>query len=189
MKIVVFSPKGGVGKTSISNSLFIDLKLDYITNDTSIITKLHDNATLITGELPSFDKTLYDLGGFNTPFISKALREADRVIIPTINDYNSILKTLEVIDFVGDKKVTVIANMVDSQTDIEEITSPIKNRHPKIKIFPLKRSKAFKRALESGNSLTFIYEETGLSKHNYKSIYAQYENIIKEMKKWRKRRT
>jgi len=181
LRIAVFNPKGGVGKTSISHSLFIDLDYDYITNDTSIVTKMHDRANLITGELPLKKNTIYDLGGFITPFISKLLKSVDLVVIPCINDYNSIIKAIEVLDFVGAKKSIVVANMLDAKEDLQEISEPILKRH-KVKILPLKKSKAFKRGSESGNSLEYIYGETGLSKYNYKSVHKQYKKLLKELR-------
>ena len=183
MKIAVFNQKGGVGKSSLSYSFAKDLDYNYITNDESIIPNIYDKAKIELGEFKIINKCVYDLGGFKTPFIGKLLKSVDKVIIPTINDYNSLLRARDIIEYLEGKNCIVIANMIDSKQDLADITKAVQNTY-KVKVLPLKRTKAFKNGMESARSLNEIFNESGLTKHIYKSIQKQYKTILKEIKKW-----
>lgn len=180
--IVIFNEKGGVGKTNLAHSIARDLKWDYITNDASIVTSVYDKARFIDNKLPIEKNTIYDLGGFITAHVSDVLKKADKVVIPTICDYNALLKAIKVIDYVGVDKAVVVANMIDNPKELQEIQEVILKSHPTIKILPLKRSKAFRNGLEEGMSLLELSALNGLNKHTYRSVMPQYQAILKELK-------
>ena len=179
--LVIFNSKGGVGKSSNAFSIAKDLKMSIITNDTSIISNVYDDTRYIDKKMPIEKGTMYDLGGFTTRYITDILDVADLVIVPVNADYNALLKGLEVIKYVGYKRCLVIANMIETKKDLEEIEEVIKNEYKKISILPLKRSRAFKNGLENGKSINDI-SSAGLGKHNYKSLRKQYSEIIKYIK-------
>jgi len=181
--IVVFNEKGGVGKSNLSFTFAKDLQKPYITNDSSIVSSVYDNSHFTDKKLPIDKTAIYDLGGFLTRYITDVLDQARIVVIPTIADYNAMLKAIKVIDYVGSERAIVIANMIDKEKDFKEIEEVIRESYPDVKIFPLKRSKAFKNGLESGNSLRDLNNQSALNKHTYKAVTEQYENIIKELTK------
>ncbi len=181
--IVVFNEKGGVGKSNLSFTFAKDLNKPYITNDSSIVSSVYDNAHFTDKKLPVDPTAIYDLGGFLTRYITDILDQARIVVIPTIADYNAMLKAIKVIDYVGSDRAVVIANMIDKDKDFIEICEVIQESHPKVRILPLKRSKAFKNGLESGSSLRDLNDQSSLSKHAYRSVTDQYEKILKEITK------
>jgi len=186
MSIIVFSPKGGVGKTNISFSICVDVgEYSYISNDGSIVPRVYKNSKIITSRMPQNEKTVYDLGGFITPYIGEILKSEKilKIVIPVINDYNAILKAFELIDFLKDSKhkIIIVANMLDGKNDLLEISEAFNNRFKDLKIIPLKRSKIFKNGLLSGMSAKQMYLESKLNKHIYKSFFAQYERLLKEI--------
>lgn len=181
MKIAVFIQKGGVGKTNISFSLAKDLNMKYITNDTSIVASVYSNSAYYDKKIPLEDNVIYDLGGFITRYVQDILRNVDLVIIPTIADYNSMLKALDVIEFLNNnnKKHIIIANMIDNKKELYEIQSTINKTYPDTEVIEIKRTKALKFGLEHGMGFNEVFSSTALNKHVYKSISVQYKNLLK----------
>ena len=179
--IVIFNEKGGVGKSNLSFSIAKDLDKPYITNDSSIVSSVYDKATFTDKKLPIDKNAVYDLGGFLTRYITDILDKARVVVIPTIADYNAMLKAIKVIDYVGVDRAVVIANMIDKPSDLEKIKESILEAHPKANILELKRSRAFMNGLESGKSIRDLLNSSALNKHTYKAVALQYETILKEV--------
>ena len=183
--IVIFSEKGGVGKSNLSFTIAKDLDKHYYTNDSSIISSVYERSTYTDKKMAIDKDGVYDLGGFLTRYVTDVLDKASIVIIPTIADYNAMLKAIKVIDYVGVERAIVIANMIDKPQDLEEIQDVIMGKHPTVRVLPLKRSRIFKNGLESGQSARDINNASALNKHIYKAVIKQYENILMEISKWR----
>lgn len=182
MIISCVNTKGGVGKTSFSFSLAKDLgNLGYITNDISIVPNIYKRAKY-TKKVPLVDNVIYDFGGFIDDNVLSIIKESDQIIVPTINDYNAMLHTLHVLEEIYpiNKNIIIIANMIESEKDFKAIKEKILSKYDLL-IFPLKRSKLLKNALESGMSAKEIYKENKLSSHLYKNIYSQYKTILKRL--------
>ena len=107
MIITVYSLKGGVGKTSISLNLSVELKHNLIDNDpfggvTELLNKgkrkkigysVHEDEESI----PRARNTVYDFGGFKDDRTHPILAKSDVVIIPTLHSYADIKTTVSTI--------------------------------------------------------------------------------------------
>lgn len=180
--ISVFSPKGGVGKTSLSFSISKDLNLGYITNDMSIIIQKYKKSKYVRNKIPYRDDTLYDFGGFSDKNAEDIIRLSDLLLIPTINDQNSLLKTLDTIKkFNGTVEIIIVGTMIDNDKDKESIKKHIGAKYPNLRIIFVKRTKGFKNGMEIGYSLKDLFESSNLNKHRYKGIYKNYLKLINEI--------
>ena len=179
--IVVFNEKGGVGKTNLAFSIAKDLNRKYITNDSSIVTNVYSNSEFVEKKIPVDTSAVVDLGGFLTRYVADTLNNARVVLVPTIADYNSMLKAIRVIDHVGADRSIVIANMIEKPSQLKEIQEVIHKSHPGTKILELKRSAIFRNGLENGMSATDMFNSNNLNKHTYKSVFAQYKTILGEV--------
>ena len=177
--IAIYNSKGGVGKSALSYSISIDNNMRLISNDDNQFLKYHPRAKLyVNQKMPLVKNTVYDLGGFISEHTTDILYEADVIIVPVTVDFNSLKRAIKILLEFHDKKVILVANQLDNIDDFNYIKDTIKTHFNTI-VYPLRRSIIFRRSLEKGLSIKQLYEESGLSKHSYKNIYAQYEAILK----------
>jgi len=180
MVVVVYSGKGGVGKTSISYSLSKDLNLRYMTNDVTE-SALRSKSRVYSKSIPLYDNALYDFGGFESSEAYKIAESADIVIVPTICEMNSLFKALLTIRKIKNKKIIVINTMIDKQKDIEQVRMVIGKHFEDIEVLPFRRNQLLKRSMEEGIS---AYELMKNDKKSflYKNAFAEYLNILKKVK-------
>jgi len=177
--ISIASTKGGVGKTSLAFSLAKDLGYRYATNDMSVVLNKYKNARYYPKKIPLYEDTVYDFGGFDADHADEILRASDIILVPTINDLNSIMKSLIFIKNYKEKTILVFANMIDSPNDANIIKAKIHEHFPNLAFTYLRRTKLLKNALESGMSASELYESSKHSQHLYKQAYSEYNKILK----------
>jgi len=177
--ICVASTKGGVGKTSIAFSLAKDLDYYYMTNDMSIVVTKYAKAKYTPNKMPLQQNTVYDFGGFVDKNSDEILDASDIIILPTVNDLNSIMKSLKLIKAYRHKTILVFANMVENSRDKAIIKETIHNYFPNLAFTHMRRSKLLKNALESGQSATELYHSNNQTRYIYRHAYAEYNRILK----------
>lgn len=177
--ISIASTKGGVGKTSLAFSLAKDLGYRYATNDMSVVLNKYRNARYYPKKIPLYPDTVYDFGGFVDPNADEILRQSDIIILPTVNDLNSIMKSLILIKTFREKTILVFANMIENPNDAVMIKEKIHEHFPNLAFTYLRRTKLLKNALESGMSATELFEMNNHTQHLYRQAYGEYEKILK----------
>ncbi|MDX9743214.1 MAG: hypothetical protein RBT59_05295 [Arcobacteraceae bacterium] len=184
MIISVLNKKGGVGKTPISFSLAKDLGYFLQSNDNSVVENIYPDMAKITSKPQLIENCVYDFGGFVDAGILDIIKNSDVVIVPCVNEYNSILRTVETIDEIKPfaKAILVVATKTDKEADFKQVQSAIEEYFEDIHFFELKNSKIFKNAIETGLSLTELYNENALSKSAYKTVYNQYLTVLEIFK-------
>ncbi len=183
--ISIASTKGGVGKTSLSFSLAKDMGYRYATNDMSIVLNRYKNARYYPNKIPLHNDTLYDFGGFESPHIDEILQNSDLIIIPTINDANSLLKTQMFIKKYSHKTILIVANMIENPSDAQNIKSTMQQYFENLAFTYIRRTKLLKNSLESGLSATELYNQNNQTRHTYKQSYKDYKKILDTLNLYR----
>ncbi len=178
MKIGIFSSKGGVGKTSLSFSLALDLDFKYVTNDFSVSLQKYKNSKFMPNKLSMYENCIYDFGGFENSQVYEAIEKLDLILIPTINDANSVYRTLTALLKFKQIPIFIVPNILESKKDLDTIRLVIDHHYMNAKYFPIRKSKLLRTALESGKSATEVYNENDKSKYQFKNAYADYKKIL-----------
>ncbi len=180
MIISVINKKGGVGKTPISFSLAKDLGYYLQSNDNSVIESIYPDMAKISLNPEIIDNCIYDFGGFVSAGVLPVLKASDAILIPVSNDYNSILRTVETIEEIQplNENLLIVVTKTEREGDFETVKNALSQHFDNLQFFELRLSKAFKNSIETGLSLTELYNETPLSKCAYKTVYQQYKTIL-----------
>ncbi len=179
MNACFYQTKGGVGKTTLAYSVAKYLNYKFITNDSSTaILKL--NGTMFTKDIPLRDNTIYDFGGFKSEYIENILNQIDLIIIPVINDANSVLRALEALKKVQNKKHILVANMIENEKDLIDIKKVIYYHFPKTEIVSIRKTKLFKNAMEENLSITEYIKNSNIG-HLFKSGLEDFNNLLKKI--------
>ena len=180
MIISVINKKGGVGKTPISFSLAKDLGYYLQSNDNSVIESIYPDMAKISLNPQIIDNCIYDFGGFVSAGVLPVLKASDAILIRVSNDYNSILRTVETIEEIQplNENLLIVVTKTEKEGDFETVKNALSQHFDNLQFFELRLSKAFKNSIETGLSLTELYNETPLSKCAYKTVYQQYKTIL-----------
>lgn len=184
MVLSVINKKGGVGKTPISFSLAKDLGYYLQSNDNSVIESIYPDMAKISSNLEIIDNCIYDFGGFVSSGVLPILKASTAILIPVSNDYNSILRTVETIEELQpiNENLFIIVTKTEKEGDFETVKNALSQHFDNLQFFELRLSKAFKNSIETGLSVTELYNETPLSKCAYKTVYQQYKTILELFK-------
>ena len=184
MIISVINKKGGVGKTPIAFSLAKDLGYYLQSNDNSVIESIYPEMAKISATPELIDKCVYDFGGFVSAGVLPILKESSAILIPTSNDYNSILRTVETIEEIQpyNSQLFIVVTKTEKESDFQTVKEAISAHFENLEFFELRLSKVFKNSIETGLSITELYNETPLSKCAYKTVYLHYSSLLQLFK-------
>lgn len=130
MSYVVYSIKGGVGKTTLSVQISQMLDFTYVTNDSH--SSAHnlmpeDKGFLVSKEeyeeIPFDENIVYDFGGFKDTRINDVIKQANKVIIPTLTSIVDLQATLATLKDVMDinSNVIIVVNRAKNNNKANEL--------------------------------------------------------------------
>ena len=191
--ILIYSLKGGVGKTSIAANLALTLGYSIISNEPySFIDKVLPSQKclkLVPGQdLPPAKAikdqgVIFDFGGHLDERVIDAIKMSNLVIVPIIDtdDVNiqPFLGTLMEIGKVT-KNIAIILNRM-SVDECKEMQKALKKAGYNYPTFEIKKSKVFNEVLKTKNSVREIVEQGGLKKYMYEKVSIQFDEIIRHI--------
>ena len=180
MVISVVNKKGGVGKTPISFSLAKDLGYYLQSNDNSVIESIYPDMAKISNSPDLIDDCIYDFGGFVDAGVIDVIRASAAVLIPCAIDYNSIMRTVETIEEMQqyNSNIIILVTKTEKDSDFANVKEAIANHFDDLEFLELRLSKVFRNSIESGLSVTELYNDNPLSKNAYKTVYRQYLTLL-----------
>jgi cellulose biosynthesis protein BcsQ len=193
MLITTYSPKGGVGKTSISFFLSHYLKCYYKTNDTinsyvplEIYPKvLKEDLTL---DIIKNDNVVFDCGGFIDTRLEEVIENSDFLLVPLdcgINSKMTISRIKESFESLLDKdKIIYIINNYKNKDKLETTKNDILSLGINEKnIIGLKSSEIFENGYEKNKCLIEISNENNFNKYIYKNIIQEWKELLNRIEK------
>lgn len=130
MSLVVYSIKGGVGKTTLSVQISQMLDYTYVTNDShsSAHNLMPDEKGFLVSseeyeEIPFDNNIVYDFGGFKDPRINDIIKQSKKIIIPTLTSIVDVQATLATLKDVVqiNKNVILIVNRTKNNNKAIEL--------------------------------------------------------------------
>lgn len=194
--ISVYSTKGGVGKTLVSNALHQTLKKPIFTNDKSLLSVIKPDI-FRPAKMPIKENCIYDFGGFKSPNNIEILLRSEYIIIPLLNESNSFIQTLDTLNdldaqcdiYKVDKtnlynRIIFLGNMITVESDKEKIKDWISKKRPeyKLKFYFLSRGKFLKNAFEGLMSPEDLYNTNERTKLTFARFFTEWQGLINNLK-------
>lgn len=141
MSYVVYSIKGGVGKTTLSVQISQMLEFTYVTNDSH--SSAHnlmpeEKGFLVSSEeyeeIPFDEKVVYDFGGFKDTRINEIIKQVKKVIIPTLTSIVDVQATLATLKDVIEinKNIILVVNRTKNNNKAVELKEYLEDEIKKL---------------------------------------------------------
>ena len=206
MRIVVYSGKGGDGKTPIATNIALDRNYGIGTNEHFHIFDgfiPDDNLLALKAnepfpQIPDDLDIVFDLAGSiteNSISITSALRQADIVIVPISNEVKALVAGIgtirEILRFTNN--ILVVATKLekgrkefftDDWTQSAEylnVKTQVQSHLGDIPVLPLRFSKVFNAIFEQEKSIKQLMQADPLARHNYRQVFEQFNDIYKHI--------
>ena len=130
MSFVVYSIKGGVGKTTLSVQISQMLEHTYVTNDShsSAHNLMPEEKGFLVSreeyeEIPYDDNVVYDFGGFKDTRINDIIKQANKIVIPTLTSIVDVQATMATLKDVLEinKNVILVVNRTKNNNKAIEL--------------------------------------------------------------------
>ena len=211
MKIAIYSPKGGCGKTPLSICYAIDKEFSLVTNESyDIFSGYLDESRLLFveagEEFPDFPNDydlVFDLAGTMTAndySTLSALKQADVVVVPIWNNKAALVAGLKAISAAHElgKPVVVAATKLQSKTkkkgqnweesgDYKTVFEWVYSIKDDIgympAVMPVKFSDTFETVISECTSISALSATSGLYRHSQKELVNQLNELYAEIEK------
>ena len=194
--VSTFSLKGGVGKTSISLAVQLELQkkgsaVKIITNDpvSPIGAVLDENDFVQLSKKQNFPKDLQkkgdwilDMGGYLDNRILPILKQSKTIIIPTFTDYPSLIATQRSVKEIEshNNKIILIANKT-AKNDFMDTYETLRDVCGNYPVFPVKTSKAFENIYVERKAISQTMIDNPLLGKAYADVSEQVRKIINHL--------
>lgn len=130
MSFVVYSIKGGVGKTTLSVQITQMLDYTYVTNDShsSAHNLMPEEKGFLVSieeyeEIPFDDNVVYDFGGFKDTRINDIIKQAKKILILTLTSIVDVQATMATLKDVIEinKNIVIIVNRAKNNNKAIEL--------------------------------------------------------------------
>ena len=204
MNIVVYSGKGGDGKTPIATNIALDRGYGICTNEHFHIFDgfiADDDLIAIKANepfptIPSGFDVVFDLAGSiteNSVSIISALKQADLVIVPISNEVKALVAGIGTVQEIKrfTDNILIIATKLEKgrremftndwtqSSEYLNVKNQVNRHLGDIPVLPLRYSKVFNAIFEQEKSIRQLMEADPLAKHNYRQVCEQFDAIYK----------
>jgi len=130
LSYVIYSIKGGVGKTTLSVQVSQMLDYTYVTNDShsSAHNLMPEEKGFLVStedyeEIPFDENIVYDFGGFKDSRINDIIKQASKIIIPTLTSIVDVQATIATIKDVSEinKNIIIVINRTKNNNKAIEL--------------------------------------------------------------------
>jgi MinD-like ATPase involved in chromosome partitioning or flagellar assembly len=185
-KFIVWTIKGGDGKTSIAAEIALRLGLPIITNEPYTTLDIIFNDDLLLQlkrdeKVPNYDDCgmMFDFGGYIDERVIDAIKQSNYVLVPTIPEVSDIQVLLNSIMEIKkyNNNIAVIVNKTESDKDIETVRTAVRQvgEYP---IFEIKKSRALPNIYIEKKSIEEMVKTSKISAWHYGKVDKQFEEIV-----------
>ncbi|MCR6580387.1 hypothetical protein, partial [Campylobacter insulaenigrae] len=167
------------GKTPFAFSIAKDLGYFLQSNDNSIIEKIYPEKAKILPTPKKINDCVYDFGGFVEKGVLDIVKESQTIIIPCTSNYNSLLRTLETLNEIGNnERVCILVTDYRDEKEKNLICETLESNFTNLNLFFFKFSKIIENSISSGASFTELYNENSLSRLSYTNFFQEYQKLL-----------
>jgi MinD-like ATPase involved in chromosome partitioning or flagellar assembly len=186
-KFIVWTIKGGDGKTSISAEIAMRLKLPIITNEpytTLDIIFNEDNLLQLKKDepVPNYENQgmIFDFGGYIDERVIDAIKQSDYILVPTIPEISDIQVLINSIMEIQkyNQNIVIVVNKTESEKDIEIVKNAVQNIG-NFPIFEIKKSRALPNIYVDKMSIDQMVKTSKIKAWHYNKVDKQFSDIIK----------
>lgn len=185
-KFIVWTIKGGDGKTSISAEIAMRLGLPIITNEpytTLDIIFNEDNLLQLKKDepVPYYENQgmVFDFGGYIDERVIDAIKQSDYVLVPTIPEISDIQVLINSIMEIQkyNQNIVIVVNKTESEKDVEIVKNAVQDIGD-FPIFEIKKSRALPNIYVDKMSIAQMVQTSKIKAWHYSKVEKQFSDII-----------
>ena len=196
MSYVVYSIKGGVGKTTLSVQVSQMLDYTYVTNDShsSAHNLMPEEKGFLVStedydEIPFDENIVYDFGGFKDSRINDIIKQASKIIIPTLTSIVDVQATIATLKDVYEinKNIIIVINRTKNNNKAielkEYLEEEINKSYKDMKVFILfvRDSSVLEDSLFDCEAIETKAGTNRFKRHIYRNAIEDMNNIKKAL--------